>query len=135
MLTYLDILNGELSPNFDSYNTLYTVQLDSDEVSLDLKYFTDDNVTVEIFNNDNLLSGENRVIINVRNNDEVTEEYVLVVNKEETVAAFNEVQNTALVNNSEMIETPSYVVPLLLVTVLSLIFIMYKIIFRKKKRF
>ncbi len=136
MLTYLDILNGELSPSYHEYNTLYTVNVDSDVQELEMKYFVDEKYTVNVINNKNLLVGENIININVLENDEIVEQYILLVNKEEVSTVFNEVVLTPEVNpsSSQMEKLPDYVIPLMIIFVLILILLMFKVLFPRKKR-
>ena len=63
MLEELKVLNGELSPKYDKYNNVYTVKINNEEKKLDFVFKEDENYQISVYGNNNLKSGENKIII------------------------------------------------------------------------
>ncbi len=80
-LKSLKILNYNLVEEFDPNNTTYHVVIPSTENSLLIDYESDYDVTIN--GNENLKIGENIVTIDVKNNDDETFTYYLLVSKTE----------------------------------------------------
>lgn len=90
-LENLTILNGENTLEFDSLNTLYTINVESTVEFLELEYIaSSEDVIVEVIGNENFVEGQNIVYINLSLEDELTQ-YKLIVNKEEVFTVFTEV--------------------------------------------
>lgn len=90
-LENLTILNGENTLEFDSLNTLYTINVESTVEFLELEYVaSSEDVIVEVIGNENFVEGQNIVYINLSLEDELTQ-YKLIVNKEEVFTVFTEV--------------------------------------------
>lgn len=130
MLEDLEILNGIISPEFDIYNNIYSVSILEDVDELVINYKVSDGYVVNIIDNNNLVSGENEVYIQVIKENEINT-YTLLVNKEETedVADLKYLLEPLEVKE----ELPTYVAPLIGGSCLFLIFIFFLIIFRKRK--
>lgn len=130
MLEDLEILNGIISPEFDIYNNIYSVSILEDVDELVINYKVSDGYVVNIIDNNNLVSGENEVYIQVIKENEINT-YTLLVNKEETedVADLEYLLEPLEVKE----ELPTYVAPLIGGSCLFLIFIFFLIIFRKRK--
>lgn len=130
MLEDLEILNGIISPEFDIYNNIYSVSILEDVDELVINYKVSDGYVVNIIDNNNLVSGENEVYIQVIKENEINT-YTLLVNKEETedVADLKYLLEPLEVKE----ELPTYVAPLVGGSCLFLIFIFFLIIFRKRK--
>ena len=130
MLEDLEILNGIISPEFDIYNNIYSVIILEDVDELVINYKVSDGYVVNIIDNNNLVSGENEVYIQVIKENEINT-YTLLVNKEETedVADLEYLLEPLEVKE----ELPTYVAPLVGGSCLFLIFIFFLIIFRKRK--
>ena len=131
MLNSLKVLNGSLSPNFNSNIYEYEVEVD-DAISLILEYDTSDNATVTIYGNDNLTEGENHVLIEVFDEKVIT--YTLLVNKKttETVAGYDNIYEKVEVSiKDEFLH--DLITPGITVICFITIVILYSIIFHKRK--
>ena len=131
MLHNLQILNGELSPDFEETNNTYTVSVTSDVASLKLIYTIDEEAVVEIKGNDNLGAGENMVLIEVTNENNELTTYSLLVTKEKAVTASSLIEPSIPVEVKK--ELPTYVAPLIACICFVLILISFALIFHKKK--
>ncbi len=80
MLNNLEILNGSITPVFDSNIKNYEVEVSDTAISLVMQYESDENSKVTIYGNDNLLNGENHVLIEVYDGNKVNT-YTLTVYK------------------------------------------------------
>ena len=129
-LEELNILNGELSPSFDSLNNEYTVTLSKEEYNIEMDYKVADGITVSIENNFDL---ENNSVVTIQLEEEKsTTSYRLHILKEEeenTLSTFNE--ETIEVPNNIMYTYKIYIIPSVCFL---LILITYKCIFYKKKK-
>ncbi len=135
MIEYLDILNGSLSLEFDPLNNIYTVFINEDVDKLELKYFICDTCIVKELGNENLISGENIVVLEVSDEIGAIEYYTLQVYKEESTLVFSEsVEEITNLPAPVSVAVPGYVTTGLLVVILFFIYIFYKILFKKKKR-
>ncbi len=131
MLQSLEVLNGELTPKYDVNNDTYTVQVTSDISSLELKYDLPETSLVNIYGNENFLSGKNYVTIEVIDSDENVHILNLIVMKEEvkTTSAFPIEMMPVEVRK----ELPGYVAPLIAMICFFLILVSFGLIFHKKK--
>ena len=80
MLNNLEILNGSITPVFDSSIKDYEVEVSDTTISLVMQYDTDEDNQITIYGNDNLLNGENHVLIEVYDGNKVNT-YTLTVYK------------------------------------------------------
>lgn len=126
MLYKLDVLNGSLNNLFVSDVYEYEVVVDSDTTFLDLEYETCDNCTVTIYGNENLVGGENHVLIEVYDEKVIT--YTLKVNKEMIEKTFESLEDVPVKN--EMIS--KLLAPGIGSICFLLIIICFSIIFHKK---
>lgn len=131
MLHNLKILNGEMTPEFDEANSIYTVAVTNDVASLKLIYTIDEEANVTIIGNDNLSEGENTVLIEVSNAEEKLVTYTLKVNKEKTEAASS--LTPAIEKIDVPKELPNYVAPLIAIICFTLILLMFRLIFIRRK--
>lgn len=131
MLEKLTILNGVLSPAFDSYNTTYSVLVGENVDYLDIEYQTSDNAEAIIINNSDLLPGENIVYIDVVSPDDLIT-YNLIVYKEETkeVMAYDEFYNSIEFKP----ELPDFVAPLIVVVCFFIILLNFVLLFNKRRK-
>ena len=69
MLEYLEILNGSITPQFNTNIFDYDVYVDDTVFFLDLKH--NENIDIVVYGNDYLTEGESRVLIEVFYNNKV----------------------------------------------------------------
>ncbi|MBE6140412.1 MAG: cadherin-like beta sandwich domain-containing protein [Firmicutes bacterium] len=131
MLQSLEVLNGSLSPKFDCLNNIYTVKVNNDVNYLKIEYKVEENVLVNIIGNNYLKEGENKVLIEVSNNESL-ETYTLIVTKEESITASFIEPNMEVVEIKK--EMPEYTAQLISIVCFVLILIIFKILFLRKKR-
>ena len=131
MLNDLKILNGELSPLFDINNDTYTVFVSNDVTHLEINYSVSESSNVNIYGNENLAVGENKVLIEVTNTDGDITSYNLLVTREEEkrVSNFDVLSDVIEVKK----ELPTYVAPVIASVCFLLILISFAIIFKSKK--
>ena len=131
MLEDLRILNGTMTPEFDIYNNIYSVDVDEKVTSLVIEYDIEDDYTVDIIDNNNFTSGENTVYIQIIK-DKVIETYTLLVYKENA----KEVINYELYKEPLEVEEklPEYVLPSIIGSCIFIIIIFFIIIFKKKAK-
>ena len=80
MLNNLKILNGSITPVFDSSIKDYEVEVSDTVISLVMEYDTDENNSITIYGNHNLSIGENHVLVEVYDGTNVNT-YTLTVYK------------------------------------------------------
>lgn len=80
-LINMSIDNYELDSSFDSDKYIYYLTVNNDINKLNINTEVSDNDQVEIIGNDNLLDGENEIIIRVTGNDKSSSTYKIIVNK------------------------------------------------------
>ncbi len=128
MLYNLEVLNGEISPDFSSEVFDYNVNVDSSTLTLIFNYDTCDNCKVTVYGNSYLSSGKNHVLIEVY--DEKVTTYTLTVYKEKKeTQVFSEVK-TAVDTNEK---TNEFLIPIILVICFLTILVLFYVIFHKKK--
>lgn len=128
-LEELKVKNGELSLPFDSLNNIYTVTLEKDIYSLEFDYKVDENILVFIENNYDL-ENNSIVTLNLKKEEESGTYYFHILKEEEEVVnVFNEEQESPKENI--MYAYKIFIIPTIC---LILIYITYKIIFRKHKK-
>lgn len=130
MLLNLEILNGEMSPNFDKYVNTYTVEVKDDILTLVMDYETEEGVSVEEVNN-NLVEGENLVYLRLKK-DESVETITLIVYKESSKHVFN--YDNYVSDVSVDAPMPEYIPPIIIGGCFLVIAIAFIIIFHKSKR-
>lgn len=130
MLNDLEIINGELSPAFDSLNNIYSVTVSEDVDELVMEYSAPDGYIVNIIDNQDLDEGENEVYLQVIKDEEINT-YTLLVYKESSEPVFNYeyVPETIEVES----ELPEYVAPLIIGSCLLIILIFAILLFKRKK--
>lgn len=130
MLNDLEIINGELSPAFDSLNNIYSVTVSEDVDELVMEYSTTDGYIVNIIDNQDLDEGENEVYLQVIKDEEINT-YTLLVYKESSEPVFNYeyVPETIEVES----ELPEYVAPLIIGSCILIILIFAILLFKRKK--
>ncbi len=131
MLKDLKILNGELSLEFDSLNTIYTVNLSNDDNMLLLEYKIDENDNISIKGN-NLIEGKNEVVITVYNDKNSTSYYLEVYKDSSTNVVLNTSKEVGI--NVAKTEMPDYVVPSIAVVCFLTILFLFVLLFKKSKK-
>ena len=133
MLHNLEILNGEMSPAFETNNLTYTVFIEDNINNLEISYDASEDISVNIVGNENLETDENIVYLELTKEGKVESTYTLEVTKEDThVASKTILEPTTDITVKE--ELPSYVAPLIGGICFLLILLSFLIIFHKKKR-
>ncbi len=129
MLEDLRILNGTMTPEFDIYNNIYSVDVDEKVTSLVIEYDIEDGYTVNIIDNNDFTAGNNTVYLQIIK-DKVIDTYTLLVYKENA----KEVINYELYKEPLEVEEklPEYVLPTIIGSCIFIIIIFFIIIFKKK---
>lgn len=130
MLNDLEIINGELSPEFDCLNNIYSVTISENVDELVMDYSVTDDYIVNVIDNKDLASGENEVYIQVIKDEEINT-YTLLVYKESSEPVFNYDYNLDTVEVEE--ELPEYVAPLIGGSCFLIILIVFLLLFKKRK--
>ena len=130
MLNDLEIINGELSPEFDCLNNIYSVTIPENVDELVMDYSVTDDYIVNVIDNKDLASGENEVYIQVIKDEEINT-YTLLVYKESSEPVFNYDYNLDTVEVEE--ELPEYVAPLIGGSCFLIILIVFLLLFKKRK--
>lgn len=132
MLNNLKVVNGSITPEFNSEIFEYDVEVEDTVISLVLDYEVDKDATVTVYGNNFLTKGENHVLIEVFKDKLYT--YTLVVNKEETKEIIGEVSNGEKIEVSLKNDILS---DLLLPGIIGICFLtivaLFCVIFRKKQ--
>ena len=84
----VEVLNGTLSRKFETTNNIYSVILNDDANSLMMNCETDSDITINIYNNEYVVGGENKVIYETINAEGEKEDYVFYLEKESTTPVF-----------------------------------------------
>lgn len=131
MLEDLNIVNGELTPEFDIYNNIYSVSVAGYVDELVIDYEVTDGYVVNVIDNHDLVPGENEVYIQVIKNEEINT-YTLLVNKKssETVINYDYLLEPLEVEE----ELPEYVAPLIGGICFFIILCTFLLLFKKKKK-
>ena len=130
MLNDLKIINGVLSPGFDIYNNIYSVNIDENVDKLVIEYDVDSDYIVNIIDNESLVPGNNEVYLQVIKDNEINT-YTLLVYKEETDTVVNYDYLLEPLEVKE--ELPSYVAPLIIGCCFFVILLVFILLFKKKK--
>lgn len=131
MLEELKVLNGELSIDFNSLNSKYTVFLNENENKLDIEYKLKSNANITIEDNYNLEDGS-IVIISVTDGKETMDYYFNVyINKTEEVN--KSIVNGTLLEVDSKKEASEYVGPGIASLCFLLILFLFVFLFHKRK--
>ena len=130
MLNDLKIINGVLSPKFDIYNNIYSVNIDENVDKLVIEYDVDSDYMVNIIDNESLVPGNNEVYLQVIKDNEINT-YTLLVYKEETDTVVNYDYLLEPLEVKE--ELPSYVAPLIIGCCFFVILLVFILLFKRKK--
>lgn len=130
MLNDLKIINGVLSPEFDIYNNIYSVNIDENVDKLVIEYDVDSDYIVNIIDNESLVPGNNEVYLQVIKDNEINT-YTLLVYKEETDTVVNYDYLLEPLEVKE--ELPSYVAPLIIGCCFFVILLVFILLFKRKK--
>ena len=131
MLEDLNIVNGELTPEFDIYNNIYSVSVAGYVDELVIDYKVTDGYVVNVIDNHDLVPGENEVYIQVIKNEEINT-YTLLVNKKSSEAVVNYDYLLEPLEVEE--ELPEYVAPLIGGICFFIILCTFLLLFKKKKK-
>ncbi len=131
MLEDLNIVNGELTPEFDIYNNIYSVSISEEIDELVIDYKVTDGYVVNVIDNHDLVPGENEVYIQVIKNEEINT-YTLLVNKKSSEAVVNYDYLLEPLEVEE--ELPEYVAPLIGGICFFIILCTFLLLFKKKKK-
>ena len=131
MLEDLNIVNGELTPEFDIYNNIYSVSVAGYVDELVIDYEVTDGYVVNVIDNHDLVPGENEVYIQVIKNEEINT-YTLLVNKESSEAVVNYDYLLEPLEVEE--ELPEYVAPLIGGICFFIILCTFLLLFKKKHK-
>ena len=131
MLNNLEILNGSITPVFDSSIKDYEVEVSDTTISLVMQYDTDEDNQITIYGNDNLLNGENHVLIEVYDGNKVNT-YTLTVYKglKNTIEEYNNNFKIEVVGKKYDNTIIQYSI---VITTIVIIFILYRLIFKLHK--
>ena len=131
VLEDLNIVNGELTPEFDIYNNIYSVSVAGYVDELVIDYKVTDGYVVNVIDNHDLVPGENEVYIQVIKNEEINT-YTLLVNKKSSEAVVNYDYLLEPLEVEE--ELPEYVAPLIGGICFFIILCTFLLLFKKKKK-
>lgn len=131
MLNNLEILNGSITPKFDSNIKDYEVEVSDTVISLVMQYESDNDSKVSIYGNDNLSNGENHVLIEVYDGNKVNT-YTLTVYKglKDVSTKINENVKIEVVGKTY---NNSVIQGSIIISTLIIIFILYRLIFKLHK--
>lgn len=130
MLNDLEILNGELTPEFDIYNDIYSVTIASDIENLVIDYEVEEGYVVNIIDNEDLDIGENEVYLQVIKDEQINT-YTLLVYKESSEPVINYEYLVEPLEVEE--ELPEYVAPLIAGGCFIIILLVFLLLFKRKK--
>ncbi len=132
MFFYLDVKNGILEPEFQNEIYSYYIGVDEEVKSVDFDFQVDSKTKINILGNDDLKIGDNYIFIEL-DKDNKLKTYTFLVNKEQTATVFNYDEPVKL--EVEPIKKENYeIVPGIVILCLSLILLLFKIIFLSKKK-
>ena len=132
VLEDLNIVNGELTPEFDIYNNIYSVSVAGYVDELVIDYEVTDGYVVNVIDNHDLVPGENKVYIQVIKKEEINT-YTLLVNKKSSEAVVNYDYLLEPLEVEE--ELPEYVAPLIGGICFFIILCTFLLLFKKKKKY
>ena len=129
----LNVLNGSMTPKYDKYNDLYTVNINSGVDVLEFDYKIKENKTIDVYGNLDFEEGENKVIIAIKENEE-TNYVTLMVNKEavKTVSSVNDDYINLMINNDDYI--PEYAPHLIALSCFSIILLIFCLFYLKRRK-
>ena len=132
VLEDLNIVNGELTPEFDIYNNIYSVSISEEIDELVIDYEVTDGYVVNVIDYHDLVPGENEVYIQVIKNEEINT-YTLLVNKKSSEAVVNYDYLLEPLEVEE--ELPEYVAPLIGGICFFIILCTFLLLFKRKKKY
>lgn len=132
MLQELEILNGELSMNFDPLNTKYTIMVNNEQNTLEMKYKLKEDTNITITGNI-LNEAKNEIVLTVYNDTE-SMSYYLTVYKEETTTANSNIDLKEEIVLIEKESLPNYVAPLIASICFLIILLLFTLLFKKRKK-
>lgn len=131
MLNNLKILNGSITPNFESSIYNYEVVVNDTVFSLLFEYDVPENAAVTIYGNDNLKGGENHVLLEFYDGNQV-KEYIFKVLKKEISQTFKEIEPNIKVN--EYNKNQTFIGITIFLTCIIIIIFLYYLIFKPDKK-
>ena len=132
MINELYIKNGKLSHSFDSLINLYTVNIDNNITKLDFDIVCNKDCKYNILNNNYLLEGDNKVVIEVTCKDKKSN-YTFLVNRKESSAVF---KDTTIINREPLYNSREIsigTITILFIIILLIDLFLFKLLFKKKK--
>ena len=128
MLNNLEILNGDISLQFDPLNTIYTITVNNEDDYLKFNYEIGKNDTLNVYGN-NLVNGVNEVVLTVYNKSQQTSYYLYVLKKDTSLVTNLDDNKTNLEITKESVNT--YTAPLIGVSCFLLILLFFTLLFKK----
>lgn len=127
-LSSLEVLNGVISPSFDSLNNFYTIELNKDEDMIHFQYKEEEGIVVKIINNYSLKNNDVVTLEVLKGEEKVTYSFHVLKEEEAITSVFKE---EVLEEHTMMYEYKIFVVP---GGCFLLIVLAYKIIFHKRHK-
>lgn len=131
MLEELEILNGEISLEFDPLNSKYTVFLNENNDELDLQYKIKEGANIIIDGNYNLQDGSEVIITVFNDTDSV--EYLFNVYISKTEEVVQDISDLISLETNVKKEVSQYVGPGIACVCFILILFLFVFLFHKKK--
>ncbi|MCM1052929.1 MAG: hypothetical protein NC483_03025 [Ruminococcus sp.] len=132
MLKNLEILNGDMPLKFNSLNTIYTINLYTDDDILKFNYEIDSNDKISVAGN-NLTDDINEVVLTVYNDLESESYYLYVYKNEDTLISKDSSSLTSLEIASKE-EVSTYAAPTIGAICFLIILLTFTLLFKKKKK-
>lgn len=133
MLQDLTILNGEMPLKFIPTNTIYTINLTTDDDILKFDYKIAKNANISIIN-EKLQEGVNEVVLTVYNDLDMMS-YYLYVNKDNSSFTVNSVNKEILLDIKRTDTVPNYAAPSIGAVSFLIILLFFTLLFKKKKKY
>ncbi len=130
MLSDLQILNGDMSLEFDPLNTIYTITLHEGETKLDFNYKVADGYDASIKESDEV-NNKYDITLTVYNDKEAMSYYFTVYKKEVESVSSSLITGDSL-NIKSKEEMPTYVVPSIAVLGFLTILLCFTLLFKKR---
>lgn len=127
----LTISNGIMTPKYDEYNDLYSVNIDSDVSNLEIDYRLKENEILNIYGNLDFEEKNNKVILTL--NDQFKVRYItLLVNKNKTVT--NNIDDFSYLEIDKNYVVPSYAPYLIGLSCFSIILLIFCLFYIRKRK-
>ena len=132
MLKELTILNGEMPLKFVPSNTIYTINLTTNEdiLKFDYKIRKEDNISIF---NEKLKDGVNEVVLTIYNDKDMMS-YYLYVNKDSSVFTSGKENKQIMLDIKKDDAVSEYVAPTIGVVVFLIILLFFTLLFKKRKK-